>query len=238
MSTHELTEIRGCIARAKSAFIQGYQKAMKETAQALPSLFNSEPYQKKGFMIEGAAMALTLKGAFKKNDYEDLQALLDGKTTVELILCAIGIGWAGARLNKNIDWMPDSLGQEYANAVLDGYGFCHGNSKSHKAYKKISEQDLSEINPDYFTGIGRSLWFKYFGNSAVISKKIQEWPEVMHKNIWLGVGTACAFTGSANYVKKHKENEIHKQNNPFREGMQKGKKMLLSLALQKKEAVL
>ena len=238
ISAQRLSEVRSCIAMAKSAFIQGYQKAMKETTESLATFFLNEPYQKKGFMIEGAALALTLKGAYKKNDFEDLRALLHSKSTVELILCAIGIGWGAARLNKSIDWRPAFLGQEYANAVADGYGFWHGNSKSHTAFKKIKADDILVINPNYYTGIGRSLWFKYFGNISVIVEEIRKWPEVLHKYLWRGVGTACTFTGCASFIEKQNEIDIHKLQNPFKEGMQNGNKMLLSLALQKKEVVL
>ena len=185
---------------ARTAFVQGFQEALSAPSVEVPLLLQTLPYQKLGFALEGAAMAMVMLDELCGSTAEHLAALLTRRTEAEQVLCAIGVGWASARLSKPCYWLPPELGPHYGPVVADGYGFHQGLFNQHRFSDRGFPSTAGELNAHYDIGLGRALWFIHFGRVEPIARDIGRMPLDRQIHLWRGVGTACAFTGNKEHV--------------------------------------
>ena len=101
------------LSDARAAFAQGFRQALSVAPAMLPQILQDEPCQRRGFALEGAAMALVLMDEFSAAPRRLLGALLRGRSAGEHILGAIGVGWASAHLGRSADWLPPGLHPRY-----------------------------------------------------------------------------------------------------------------------------
>lgn len=222
------------IASARTAFIHGYQAALKASRENLPILLKSLPFQKMGFALEGAAMATTMMDELSKSQDGFLTSLLHGRSETEIVFCAIGIGWATARLRKSPQWLPQCMDIHYKPAVADGYGFHQGFFNSQRFTGNRIQGKIEELSDHYYIGLGRALWFAHLGCGENIALDIRKMPQNQRIQLWLGVGTACAFTGNSEYATVMLCATEGFENN-FWEGIKNGKRLLNSLSQLKKK---
>ena len=188
------------ITSARSAFIHGYQAALKASRENLPILLKSLPFQKMGFALEGAAMATTMMDELSNSQDKFLTALLHERSETEIVFCAIGIGCATARLRKSPQWIPRCMDIHYKPAVADGYGFHQGFFNSQRFTGNRIHGKIGELKDHYYIGLGRALWFAHLGCGENIALDISKMPQNQRIQLWRGVGTACAFTGNREYA--------------------------------------
>ena len=188
------------IASARTAFIHGFQAALKASHENLPNLLKSFPFQKLGFALEGAAMATTMMDELSNSKDGFLTALLYERSETEIVFCAIGVGWATARLRKSPQWLPQCMDIHYKPAVADGFGFHQGFFNSQRFTGNRIHGKIGELNDHYYIGLGRALWFAHLGCRENIALDISKMPPNQRIQLWRGVGTACAFTGNREYA--------------------------------------
>jgi hypothetical protein len=225
------------VSEARTAFLKGFQEALCASPEALPQLLENEPSQRRGFALEGAAMALTLMDEFSPASQGLLRILLDGRSAEERILGAIGVGWASARLGKSFDWLPTALHSCHKYAVADGYGFHQGFFHPHRFTSKRFPKRKSELSTFYDIGLGRALWFIHIGSVALIVHTIDKFLPDRREPLWCGVGTACAFTGNTALAATQMSEAAGKFESHFWAGLETGTQLLCALA-QRKEAIL
>ena len=225
------------VSDARTAFLQGFHKALRASPEMLPQLLRDEPFQRRGFALEGAAMALALIDEVSPTPQRLLEALLNDRSTGEQTLSAIGVGWASARLGKPLDWLPMALNPRYMPAVADGYGFHQGFFHPHRFTNRGFPIGKGELRTSYDIGLGRALWFIHIGNVEPIVQTIDRFTADRRKQLWHGAGTACAFTGNTAYAATPMSAAAAKFESYFRAGLETGTQLLHNLA-QQEEGVL
>ena len=223
------------VSDARTAFLHGFRDALKASPETLPKLLQDEPFQRRGFAIEGMAMALTLMDELSPIPHSRLCVLFDGRSAEEQILVAIGVGWASARLGKPLDWSPTVLGSHYMSAVVDGYGFHQGFFHSQRFTGRGFPMNAGELSTFYDIGLGRALWFVHIGRVAPIVHTIDGFLPDRRKQLWRGVGTACAFTGNTKYAAAQMGKAAAKFVSDFQTGLETGKQLLHNFAKQTEE---
>jgi len=225
-------EIGLLLARARAAFSQGFQEVLHAPPEALPQLLRDEPFQTRGFALEGAAMSATLLDEFGSAPGGMLKALLTDRSMTEHILCAIGVGWASARLGRNAAWSPPEIHSQYLSAVADGYGFHQGFFHSHRFEGRGFPTEKGEVSKPYDVGLGRALWFFHLGRVEPIVHVIDGMPLDRRIHFWRGLGAACAFTGSIEYAAAKLVVAAAEFKSHFCAGIETGTQLLSALAPQ------
>ena len=223
------------VSDARTAFLQGFHDALKASPEMLPKLLQDEPFQRRGFALEGAAMALTLMDEFSPAPQNQLNVFLNGRSTEEHILSAIGVGWASARLGKPFDWSPTALDSYYISAVVDGYGFHQGFFHPHRFTGRGFPMGERKLSTFYDVGLGRALWFVHIGRVESIVRTIDRFLPDRRKPLWRGVGTACAFTDSIEYAATQMRTAATKFEYNFQAGVDTGTQLLCYLSQQKEK---
>lgn len=226
------------LARARAAFSQGFQEALHAPPEALHQLLRDEPFQTRGFALEGAAMAATLLDEFDRAPGGMLKALLTDRSTAEQLLCAIGVGWASARLGRNSAWSPPEIHSPYMDAVADGYGFHQGFFHPYRFAGRGFPREKGELGKSYDAGLGRALWFVHLGRVEPIARVIDGMPPDRRMYLWHGIGAACAFTGSKEYVAAQLVVGAAEFKNHFCAGIETGTQLLSALTPSTKEVTL
>ena len=222
------------LSAARAAFAQGFRQALSVAPAMLPRILQDEPCQRRGFALEGAAMALVLMDEFSATPQRLLGALLSGRSAGEHILGAIGVGWASARLGRSSDWLPPGLHPRYRYAVADGYGFHQGFFHAHRFAGRGFPTGKGELSISYDIGLGRALWFVHSGRAEPIFDSIGRMPPERREQLWRGVGTACAFTGNAEYAART-DAAAARFATHFRAGLETGTQLLRALAQPEEE---
>ena len=223
------------VSDARAYFLCGFSEALKIPPEALPKLLQVTPFQGRGFAIEGMAMALTLMDELSPVPHSRLSVLFDGRSAEEQTLVAIGVGWASARLGKSLDWSPTALGSNYMSAVVDGYGFHQGFFHSQRFTGRGFPMNTGELSTFYDIGLGRALWFVHIGSVEPIVHTIDRFLPDRRKQLWQGVGTACAFTGNTEYAAAQMDKASAKFASDFQTGLETGTQLLHNLAKQKEK---
>jgi len=195
---------------ARHSFMVGYHSSLKAERVDIPFLFQNTSPNQFGFMLEGAGMALTLLDEMNNSEKRYLPTLFSGRPTSELKLCAIGVGWASARLSKPIEWRPKGISIKWIPAISNGYGF-HEGIFNPERFSSNSFFYVDEEFQEYFDiGLGRALWFNLEGQVEPIAEIINNLKPSRQGSMWKGIGVACAFNGS-----NEKKSILQKISSPY-----------------------
>jgi enediyne biosynthesis protein E3 len=109
----------------------------------------------------------------------------------------IGLGWAFAKTTISPVHYVESLDPVINWMVFDGMGYYYALFKGRKT---IKEQALPADIGDkewfgFDQGLGRRCWYVVKGNVQELSRLIQSFNELRHRNLWRGVGIACGYVG-------------------------------------------
>lgn len=186
------------------AFLIGYGAAMHEPkSHAAIGRVQRLPSRWRGFAMEGAAMATTVRAALEPWHRRELDRFLMTSGARHGYMSYVGIGWALARLPR-FAW-PDLARFDplLSPLILDGYGF-------HQTFFKTSEVmrakgirfplsrwpgPAGEANQQLMQGVGRGMWFVAGGNPAVARSCFEKLPVEYHESLWAGLGLAVAYAG-------------------------------------------
>ncbi|GGZ48984.1 hypothetical protein GCM10010387_49250 [Streptomyces inusitatus] len=162
----------------------------------------------RGFVYEGATMALTIRDAMGPGRGHRAADLLRGAARQHVFLNYIGIGFAMARLPR-ILWkkvLPDLTGSDYYPVMswlaVDGYGFdlAYFHTRRWVDEQRRPEPYPWEGSPGYFPravdqGIGRALWFMHGADVPRVAHAVERFAEDRRADLWSGVGLAATFAG-------------------------------------------
>ncbi|ANW21526.1 DUF1702 family protein [Streptomyces clavuligerus] len=162
----------------------------------------------RGFVYEGATMALTIRDAMGPGRGRRAAELLRGPARQHVFLNYIGIGFAMARLPRVL-WkkvLPDLTGSDYYPVMswlaVDGYGFdlAYFHTRRWVNEQRVPDPYPWEGAPDYFPravdqGIGRALWFIHGADVSRVAPAVERFSTHRRADLWSGVGLAATFAG-------------------------------------------
>lgn len=195
-----------CTRRALSAaalsFLHGFNRELDSAAATAADVSDVEP-ARRGFAVEGAAMAATLLDRLNPRRGRRLEALLQEHGRRYGYLVYVGAGWALARLATVPVPMlrrPGRLGVGdplIRWLVYDGYGF-------HQAFfdrnRRLERWRRHRGRCDArcairYQGLGRSLWFRDCGDPVALADRISGLPAGHRGDLWAGVALAATYAG-------------------------------------------
>lgn len=153
--------------------------------------------EEQGFAYEGAAMAWAIREFFTPWDRHRIRRLLAGPGEPHAYMVHVGVGWALARLPGHLGRRLERYDPLLRWLVADGYGFHEGFFKT-QAYRAGADAPARVEGYGrraFDQGLGRALWFMEGGDGGLVSETIQRFGSERHRDLWSGVGLACAYAG-------------------------------------------
>jgi hypothetical protein len=179
-------------------FVIGYDAALEiNQSEHLAQQLNMVDGELRGFAFEGAAMGLMLLDLltpWQRNRWSSFSAQ---HGAAHIYMMHVGAGWALARLRRGMKRGLAQLNPLLAWLAYDGYGFHEG---YFHAAQSITQQRLPRRLDGYALrafdqGLGRSLWFVNCADPARVAQTIAAFPVTRQRDLWSGVGLACAYAG-------------------------------------------
>lgn len=146
---------------------------------------------------EAIAMALAEKDLLENNDLKRWNTFVKENSSKHSSQIHVGLGWALAKENKNIQEFKLLISSDMISRVLDGIGYYDGTFKNRATVKnkKINETIDDSHLKYYDQGIGRSIWYCSSG-SIERAKQIIEFFSIERQiNMWRGLGIAISYVG-------------------------------------------
>lgn len=180
-------------------FAAGYHAALECGGAKLEERLALVVLADRGFAFEGAAMALALKDAifpFRRR----LKSWLEGAGEPHEYMTYVGAGWAIARIpwqRRRAERWARRLHPILWPLAIDGLGFHQGYFHALNI-AQVSEPhglDTDLGRSAYDQGLGRSFWFVCGADPWKIAEQIGRYTQVRHRDLWSGVGLACAYAG-------------------------------------------
>jgi hypothetical protein len=196
-------EIRERLERVGGAFVSGYHAALAEDRPAeLGARLASGEAEYRGFVFEGAAMALTLLDFLLPWNGGRLRRFLDGPGASHTYLVHVGAGWALARAPLRVRALLKRLDPVLGWLALDGYGFHQGFFHWPQAVsrQRVPRSLKGYARRGFDQGLGRSLWFVFGADVERIPRTLAAFPAARQADLWSGVGLACAYAGGRDRV--------------------------------------
>jgi hypothetical protein len=113
----------------------------------------------------------------------------------------LGVGFTLARapwLRSGIEARAARFPPVYDGLILNGSGFHEAVFKSGGALERTPRpRGLAAGAHCFDHGIGRAIWFMCGGSPERIGATLAKFEAERHRDLWAGLGTACAFAGRA-----------------------------------------
>jgi hypothetical protein len=138
-----------------------------------------------GFAHEGVGMALTVLDELR--DRRRVPRFFERCIGVYDFFVPLGVGFALAR----IPWTRGSV--ERRARVLPAPFHSRGVLANTPVPRGLSPDGARCFDH----GVGRAIWFMCGGAPERIREALAGFPAARHEDLWAGLGTACAFAGSA-----------------------------------------
>jgi hypothetical protein len=169
---------------------------------SLVSELGGTPNQFRGFAFEGAAMALGLLDYLTPWRRNRVKELLRSGGAAHLYMVHVGVGWAVARLGRNIERARAQLDPLLGWLAVDGYGFHEGFFKWPRYLRgqPCPRRVLGYARRVFDHRLGRSLWFINGGDTTLIAGAISGFPAERRADLWSGVGLSSAYAGGVDEV--------------------------------------
>ena len=152
-----------------------------------------------GFAHEGVGMALTVLDEVR--DRQRVPRFFARCIGTYDFFVPLGVGFALARIpwtRGGVERRARVLPVPYEGLVLNGCGFHQALFKSRGV---LARTPVPRLSPDgarcFDHGVGRAIWFMCGGSPERIREAVAGFPGERHEDLWAGLGTACAFAGSA-----------------------------------------
>jgi hypothetical protein len=191
-------QIQNRLENIGRTFLRGYHAALKHRDQdLLAEHLEQVELEQRGFVYEGAAMALMLLDGLAPWQGR-FQTFLRGAGKHHIYMLHVGAGWAYARLpwlRRNLERSIRTLDPVLGWLVIDGFGFHQGYFHWPTAVHSPGTHLSEAARHVYYQGLGRSLWFVHGANQLQISRTIATFEPRYHGDAWSGVGIACAYAG-------------------------------------------
>lgn len=145
-------------------------------------------YRSAGY--EGASMGVAI-------ERDDSWRTFNEKTKVHETQVHIGLGWAFAEKNWEIEKELHMVNQDFQTKVLDGYGYWYGLFRRRLTIRtqSIPENITPELQIGFDQGVGRAIWYISKGEVAKVVNIINHYSEDRRANLWQGIGVASTYVG-------------------------------------------
>ena len=189
------------LERIGCTFLEGYNSALLyDNVDGLGGSLNSVDAGFRGFAFEGAAMALSVLDHLAPWKKDRLSQFLAGPGSAHIYMLHVGAGWCLARLpwtRLRVEKYLARMDPLLKWLALDGYGFHEGYFHWKRYFKGDSLRGkLSPYGRRVFDqGLGRALWFVGGADVDYIAETVASFAPPRHKDLWRGLGLACAYAG-------------------------------------------
>jgi enediyne biosynthesis protein E3 len=191
-------EVRIRLEQVAGMFVEGYHLALlNDQLDSLTQQLEQLPNEMRGFGYEGAAMALALLDFLSLRRRNRLQQFLAGAGSNHIYMVHVGVGWAWARLHRNVNKALASLDPLLGWLAVDGYGFHEGYFHWPKivTHQRVPRRLSGYARRVFDQGLGRGLWFIKGANLDVIARTINGFPSARQADLWSGIGLAATYAG-------------------------------------------
>jgi len=184
-------------------FLEGYHEALASSSvMALGEHIEQTVIaQNRGFAFEGAAMALMLLDqlGLSRRSFSDF---LYGPGARHAYMVHVGAGWALARLpwaRWRLRHAVSKLDPLLRWLSVDGFGFHEGyfNWPVTLGRHAMPRSIGGYARRAFDQGLGRSIWFVEGTDPDQVGTSISGFPAPRQRDLWSGVGLACAYAGGA-----------------------------------------
>jgi hypothetical protein len=179
-------------------FLTGYHAALEESALvSLAQRLTTVDAELRGFAFEGAAMGLALLDCLTPWRKDRWRTFTERFAEPHIYMMHVGLGWALARLRRDVSSYLVHLDPLLGWLVVDGYGFHEG----YFGWPRYVERRAMPTCLDGYArrvfdqGLGRSIWFVKGANVAAVASAIDAFPPARRDDLWSGAGLACAYAG-------------------------------------------
>lgn len=179
-------------------FLSGYHAALEESEFfSLARRLSAVETELRGFAFEGAAMGLALLDYFTPWRRDRWRNFTDSFADRHIYMMHVGLGWALARLRRNVTSHLTRLDPLLRWLVVDGYGFHEGyfNWPRYVEQRAVPTRLEGYELRVFDQGLGRSIWFVKGADVAAVVNAIDAFPSARRDDLWSGVGLACAYAG-------------------------------------------
>lgn len=188
------------LERVGETFLEGYHAALAdEGMNVLSARLEDIKPEFRGFAYEGAAMALDILDQLTPWRARRVEMFLRGPGEPHIYMAHVGIGWSMARLPLRVGRRLKRLDPVLRWLACDGWGFHEGYFHGSRYLGgRTLPKGLSGYALQVFDqGLGRSLWFMGGADPEWIAATVAAFPNPRHRDLWSGVGLACAYAGGA-----------------------------------------
>lgn len=193
------SEIQQHLEKIGETFVYGYNTALEQDqVDSLSQKLDTDVKNElRGFAYEGAAMALTLLDFVSPWNRYRLNQFMQTAGSHHIYMLNVGVGWAWARLYRNVNKAVTSLDPLLGWLAVDGYGFHEGYFHWQKSITKqfVPRHLSADARSVFDQGLGRSLWFVKGADIEVIVDTINSFPLERQADLWSGVGLAATYAG-------------------------------------------
>ena len=179
-------------------FLSGYHAALEESGfNSLTHRLAKVDAELRGFAFEGAAMGLALLDCLTPWRKDRWRTFSEHSAKPHIYMMHVGLGWALARLRRDVSPFLAQLDPLLRWLVIDGYGFHEG----YFSWPRYVEQRATPTTLNGYArhvfdqGLGRSIWFVKGANVAAVASAINAFPYARRDDLWSGAGLACTYAG-------------------------------------------
>jgi hypothetical protein len=181
------------------SFIAGYNAAIA-TADGEAAIAGLPEYPEalRGFVVEGAAMALALLDLVTPWRRRGFAGFVAGPAQPYVYLAYVGAGWALARTSWRLAARLGRLDPLLHWLMMDGYGFHAGYFQPRRAIDRQWRPRLPGYRANAFDqGLGRALWFVTGASGEAVRETVGKFAPERRPDLWSGIGLAAAYAGGA-----------------------------------------
>ena len=179
-------------------FLSGYHAALEESEfMSLARRLSFVDIELRGFAFEGAAMGLALLDCFTPWRRDRWRTFTESFAKPHIYMMHVGLGWALARLRRDVTSHLTRLDPLLRWLVVDGYGFHEGyfNWPRYVEQRALPTRLHGYELRVFDQGLGRSIWFVKGADVAAVVNAIEAFPSARRGDLWSGAGLACAYAG-------------------------------------------
>jgi len=195
-------QVRARLEGVGKTFLHGYHVALAGVDLDTVALrLDAIDAEFRGFGYEGAAMALDLLDQFTPWQPSRTARFLAGPAEPHTYMVIVGIGWSMARLRFRFNQRFSKLDPLLRWLAIDGWGFHEGyfHWERYAGGRPHPRQLKGYAARAFDQGLGRSVWFVSGADVNAIFTLLEGFPDSRRKDLWSGVGLACAYAGGADH---------------------------------------
>jgi hypothetical protein len=179
-------------------FLNGYHAALEESEYvSLARRLHAVDAELRGFAFEGSAMGLALLDCLTPWRKDRWRTFTERFAEAHIYMMHVGLGWALARLRRDVSPYLTQLDPLLRWLVIDGYGFHEGyfNWPSYVEQRALPPSLHGYARRVFDQGLGRSIWFVKGADVIAVASAINAFPPSRRDDLWSGAGLACAYAG-------------------------------------------